>query len=85
MEVNLPFGFQRPSIFLTNSFSALQNILSSILDASLGYWSLAAVYASLCITSLLVVPVVAPVLGPKKCILLGATYVKKFSSHFPAL
>jgi len=87
----LESGFQKSSgwkhlfnlVYLSLSFcgifaawNAVQNLISSIVPGLLGYWSIAALYASFCFGSLLVAPALTKILQSRVSMVLGSlTYV----------
>jgi MFS family permease len=58
------------------AYSTTQNLESSLIPGKLGYWSLAALYASFCVSSLFIASPIANLLPPRFALLIGgAAYI----------
>jgi len=62
--------------FIFFAYSTTQNLESSLIPGKMGYWSLAALYASFCISSLFIASPIANMLPPRFALLVGgAAYI----------
>ncbi|ELR13602.1 uncharacterized protein ACA1_037740 [Acanthamoeba castellanii str. Neff] len=68
------------------AFSTTQNLESSLVPGKMGFWSLAALYASFCISSLFIASPIANLLPPRFALLVGgAAYIPLTAANlYPA-
>jgi MFS family permease len=68
------------------AYSTTQNLESSLIPGKMGYWSLAALYASFCVSSLFIAAPIANLLPPRFALLVGgAAYIPlTVANLFPA-